>query len=103
MSLRLGVQKLETFFSRKRANIPKGILHIKYYANMFNLRSLFHSVEPKKEADIRNEILWQNKFITHKNSPLDWRNWVEAGIISINDICHPIEGRFYSHSEIREK
>lgn len=99
----LGTQDLKTFLSYKRLTIPQNISRIKFYANLFSLWNSFHSIEPVIEGDIRGEILWNNRFITHKNLPLKWNNWEELGILTIQDLLHPTEGRFYSHTEITAK
>lgn len=88
--------------SYKRLNVPKGVAKIKFYVTMFNLWNSFHSIEPFNEDELREEILWENHFITHKGSPLKWFNWENSGIITIQHLFHPSESRFYSHTEIAE-
>ena len=58
-----------------------------------------HSLETK--AEVRNEILWHNKFITIGCKQIYWKAWVKAGIMRVQDI---LEGdRFMSEVQISQK
>ena len=54
-----------------------------------------------KEAEVRNEVLWNNKFITVNNSPIFWKSWKEAGIVRVEDIL--IDGSFMSDTQISQR
>ena len=41
---------------------------------------------PKTFSDIRKQIIWGNKYITHKNDYVIFQNWIKSDIIFINDI-----------------
>lgn len=63
----------------------------------------FHNREPLDENAIKEEFLWNNKFITIERKPFWWRTWSNAGINLINDLVHETLPRFLSHSEISVK
>lgn len=61
----------------------------------------YHSFPPEGEQAIRRETIWYNECITYKQQDARLqKRWEEAGIITIQDICHPQEGRLLSHQEI---
>lgn len=59
-----------------------------------------HIKEPREEADIQKEMIWDNNFILIKQKPFAWRN---AGIIRINDLLHEHRQHFLSHTELQQK
>lgn len=64
----------------------------------------FHNSGPVDEFAVRSEILWNNEGITDgPGAPQCWPCWRRAGIASIPDICHALEGRLLSHIEIQQK
>jgi hypothetical protein len=42
--------------------------------------------EPKQYFQVRKQIIWGNKFIKYKRKSLMLENWINSGIIFINDI-----------------
>ena len=42
--------------------------------------------EPKQYFHVRKQIIWGNKFINYKGKSLMLENWINSGIIFINDI-----------------
>ena len=42
--------------------------------------------EPKQYFQVRRQIIWGNKFIKYKGKSLMIENWINSGIIFINDI-----------------
>lgn len=74
-----------------------------YYALM-RIWLEYHSFNPLGELAIRQETLWNNRMITDgRGKTLQWTRWDEAGIHTINHICHAEEGRILSHQEIQQK
>lgn len=62
-----------------------------------------HIQEPKEEADIQCEMLWDNNFIRIQQQTVVWARWKEAGILYINDLLHDSQPRFLSHTELGQK
>lgn len=99
----LHVSNLTSFFVYKLDQVPEWIKGNPFYSNLFTLWSKYHAFSPHSEGEIRREIIWSNKFITSAGAPMRWKAWESKGIVSINDLCHPDEGRLCSHTEIQEK
>ena len=45
--------------------------------------------EPKTFEGIRNQVLWGNQFIKHNGTCLLYKNWIDVGLIFVNDIISP--------------
>jgi hypothetical protein len=39
-------------------------------------------------AEIRKQLIWENKFIMFKNKSLMFDNWIHSDLIYINDILN---------------
>ena len=48
---------------------------------------------------IRNQVLWNNRYITIENNSVQWNTWFNAGIVKINDILDN-RGTFLSSNEL---
>lgn len=83
--------------------IPSTILRLPYYQNLFKFWYKIHNSYPSDETSIRKEPLWNNKWITTSNGPLQNYTWVKKGIGVLQDICHAHESRLLSHTELAEK
>lgn len=77
--------------------------HYQMLSAILNTWSDVHSFNPVTEQDVQQESLWFNDSITVNKLPICWRSWLNAGIITVNDILHPEHPRFLSHEEIAEK
>lgn len=76
-----------------------------FYAAVLRTWETVHGFPPENEDDVRAETLWDNKRISSPKHMLQrarWRQWIDAGIMRINDICHPTENRIMGHQEIAE-
>ena len=51
---------------------------------------------------IRNQVLWNNRYITIQNKPFEWKKWKAAGINRINDIID-LSGNFLTQPDIAGK
>ena len=51
---------------------------------------------------VRNQIIWNNRFITIQNKPFLWQRWLSAGVYRINDILDD-EGNFFNLNQMYEK
>lgn len=64
----------------------------------------FHSFPPQGEIEIRGEELWHNRYMgVALQDPILRKRWKEAGITTLQDICHTSDSRLLSHDEIRDK
>ena len=59
------------------------------------------SVEPSTFAQIRQQIIWGNKFITIKDKPLFFKHWINSNIIFIDDLLD--DTNLLNHSAIYRK
>lgn len=62
----------------------------------------FYSTTPKGIEDIKQEILWNNKFITVENKPIMYNKWFNKGIIYVQDLIDH-DGRILSLEGLRNK
>lgn len=99
----LRVNNLTSFFECKLRGVPEGVTEIPFYYKLFDLWNKYHALPPVEEGDIRRECIWNNKFIICGGTVLSEKSWENKGILRINDICQPGEGRLCSHLEIVEK
>lgn len=90
--------------SYKMKSPPLGTRSAPFYHRMLKVWLEYHSFTPQGEGEYRQEILWNNRFITDgKGAYIHWRRWEATGIHTVNDICHPNEGRLLSHEEINQQ
>ncbi len=64
--------------------------------------SQVQTVETCIAKEIFNRIIWNNRYITTKNKPFQWKTWVMKSITKIGDITDD-QGMFLSYSEINQK
>lgn len=96
----LGYDSVLDVFSYNWPGAPEAIRHDVFYIQLFNHWNQIHGTDPLGEEEIRNEILWNNRWITCNGKPLCRPAWQKKGIRSIHDICNNQEGRLYSHLEL---
>lgn len=99
----LEVEDLNEEFRTKPMQIHRSIKNLPYYHSIIKLWFKFHPFYPTNETEIRQEAIWDNKWITNAKGPLHNQHWARKGIRVIQDICHPTEGRLLSHIEVQEK
>ncbi len=51
---------------------------------------------------LRNQVIWNNRYITMENKSFEWKKWMESGIITVNDILGD-NGVCLNHNEINIK
>lgn len=69
---------------------------VPFYRQMNNLWHSVHAFEPTCEAEVRREVLWCNQRIIMAAVPMKWRKWEDAGILTVNDVCHESEDRNFA-------
>lgn len=83
--------------------LPPRLKYSLFYSEAFELWQKYHGFAPSTEAEVRWEILWHNRRISIEGSSLNWGTWWSKGVLRVEDVLHPTEGRFLSHTEINEK
>jgi hypothetical protein len=73
-----------------------------YYKELIMGLMELKSKEPDSFAEICNESLWFNKFITIKKEPLFVERWYDAGVRKIGDLLDK-EGNFISSDDIKKR
>lgn len=72
---------------------PTGAASISpFYAEVLKTWALFHIKAPTNEEEVCREVIWNNSFTSSPRQVLSmqtWEKWVSAGIIIVNDLCHP--------------
>lgn len=96
----IGVKDIKSYLAYKPKSPPAGILHDKFYLQLFKLWDELHGFDPQGKDFIRQEILWHNKRIVSGDLSPKRRGWATKGINTIQDICHPTEARLLSHQEL---
>lgn len=82
---------------------------ISFYKQILELWNA-HKLEPQSASDFKNQILWNNKYITIAKNPkklqdrksISWPNFYKAGIIRLGDLFHP-DGNLMNFSQIKIK
>lgn len=87
----------------KPRTLPSQLRSSLFYSEVFELWRKSHDFVPATEAEVRWEVLWHNKRISVEGSSIRWDAWLSRGIMRVEDILHPSEGRFLSHLEINER
>ena len=57
---------------------------------------------PQTANQIRNEFLWNNRFILINRKSVWWRNWHEQGLNRIENILTP-DGAFVLYNDLAQK
>lgn len=77
-----------------------------FYAKVIETWVEVHDFPPTDESSIRGEIIWDNRIISSPKNMLpsvNWKKWIEAGILMVNHICHESESRTLGQQEIKDK
>lgn len=64
-----------------------------------------HTCQPESEEDVRAEVLWDNGHISSPKRMLSrdtWKHWIDAGILTIQHVCHSSESRIMDHNKKRK-
>ena len=61
-----------------------------------------YSTEPATQAQVLNEYLWHNKFITSAGKSLCFSEWKSSGIKCIKDLLN-VNREFYTYEEVQAK
>lgn len=103
MAIILQVEDVESLFYAKDATFLKSLPFSRFYGDLLSVWSSIRCFEPVGEESIRREPLWFNRRINWDCSTMKRYRWQEAGINTVNDICHDTEGRLLSYEELQNK
>lgn len=92
---------LEFFFCCKQ-QYDQNVKIPKFYKTIHNEWFKLHSVEPTSGKLIKNEVLWNNKFITVNKKPMLPGEWYRSGIVYVHDLLDQ-NGCFLNYTQIKEK
>lgn len=107
-TLRLCTQEkdLNLILGAKR-HYPKEIIQQSpFYGDMLRVWEELHNFPPSNEEDIRSEIIWYNHHVESPRNPFNreqWNRWIAAGIMIVNDVCMPEQGRLMGQLELEDK
>lgn len=103
----MGEENLEVILGAKRPTNTKLLSTVSpFYASIMQTWMTLHNFSPEDEQGVRGEVLWDNSRISSPRAMLRadaWRPWIEAGIITVHHLCHPVEDRLLGQQEISDK
>ena len=65
----------------------------KFYTDVHNYFSEINTLQCPNEEIIKNQVIWNNRYITIQNKPFVWENWLQHGILRVKDLIDE-EGHF---------
>ena len=79
-------------------------LEPKFYQDIHNVWSELTQIDVNSvtQAIVKSQTIWKNRYITIQKKPFIWKDWLEHGIVTIDNILDE-NGNFLSHSEINDK
>ena len=72
-----------------------------FYKNVQHYWSEMMQVHELSSSIIKNQVLWNNRYITIQNKCFYWKKWKEVGIIKVNDLME--NSNFLSSNELSNK
>lgn len=94
-------ENLPFFFSCNRKPLTN-LAGPKFYEQLQQYWSKLTNYNIDDADKVRNQIIWNNRFITIQNKPFIWQRWLTAGVHRINDILDD-EGNFLTCDQMLEK
>ena len=74
----------------------------KLFADVHNFWSEIQAIKQPNSAVIKNQGIWENRYITIQNKPFRWQKWLQHGIKHVRDILSD-EADFLSHEEKKQR
>lgn len=74
----------------------------RFYTDCHNFWCSLNNINPEDGCSIRNQVLWNNQYITIQNKPFIWDQWVKHGIIRVGNLINSV-GMFLDSKEIYNK
>ena len=74
------------FFFSCNCKPVKNLVGPKFYEQIQQYWHKLTDYEIDGADKVRNQIIWNNRFITIQNKPFLWKRWLMAGVVRINDI-----------------
>ena len=84
-----GTHDLNFYFSCNSAPLRETIKP-KFYLDIQNTWSEMSELSEFScnHSIVRNQVIWNNRYITIQNKPYMWKRWIDAGIINVKDILN---------------
>ncbi len=73
-----------------------------FYEQILSAWFEYQSIKPQTAKEIRDEILWNNRFILIDNKPVWYKKWHKKGIICLRDLLNE-EGRLLTREHLNQK
>ena len=96
----LKTNKLKLYFNTNQTKNDS--IHHKLYADAHSFWTDLQQIDKPTSPVMKNQVIWENKYITIANKPLCWQNWLQNGIVCVQDLLGE-NGGFLSHEEINHK
>ena len=77
---------LTYYFSCNRNSVNQSIPD--FYKSIHDNWSEISTIDKLNSILLRNQVIWDNRYITINRQPIFWKKWYEKGIIKLNDILN---------------
>ena len=77
-------------------------ISLSFYADISTTWCELNAIRTPNAQIIKNQVLWNNQYITIDNKPFVWQNWLSHGIMYINDLIDEC-GNFLDHDHMSQK
>jgi exonuclease III len=100
-SIFYNTQDFNFFFRCNRTPIENKNIPL-FYRDIHKFWSELHTINDTDVALIKNQILWNNRYITIGKEPFIWKTWYNHNILTINDILDD-KGKLLNQNDISTK
>ena len=83
-------------------NQPPKTISPLFYQDMQNYWSEFREIKQPTLEQIKNEIIWNNRYITVNKNPILWQSWINKGVLHIYDLLDS-EGKLLDVKAMNQK
>ena len=90
-----------TFYFKCNQARAKDVLP-KFYADIHNAWSEINTIHTPSAIVIKNQVIWNNRYLTIQKQPYFWSSWMEHNILTINDLLDD-KGVFLGHEDLSRK
>ena len=72
-----------------------------FYKTVLHAWQEIREIVPMEKSDIKDEIIWNNKFTTVNKTSLYYKSWQGAGVTKVSDLLNG--SSFYTYEQFAEK